>query len=216
VLALSLSLALAPAGFAQQASTSGTDSSTTATTTSASAPSPSGLHGTPTPFPAAAAADKNKSASMSSAHIKPGTDYPHWEWFVGYSFLNFRLGPVVTGTEKLNGGSTSLAYYLNHWFGLEFDFGRYHTGSLDLGGTTNTSVSATGYSFLGGPKFANHNNTRFTPFAQVLFGGINANADMLQTAASHTAFGMTAGGGLDIRLTKHVSWRVVNTEYMFS
>lgn len=216
VLALSLSLTLASAGFAQQANTSGTDSSSTATTT-ASAPNASGLHGSATPFPAAApAADKNKRVALSSAHIKPGTDYPHWEWFVGYSFLNFRPGPVVTGTEKLNGGSTSLAYYLNHWFGLEFDFGGYHTGSLNLGGPTNTKVSATGYSFLGGPKFAYRNNTRFTPFAQILFGGINANGDMLRTPASHTAFGLTAGGGLDIMITKHVSWRVVNTEYMFS
>ena len=215
-LAVALTFTLASAGFAQQqATTSGTDSSSAATT-STSATSASGLHGSPTPFPAKPAADK-KTAAMSSAHIKPGTDYPHWEWFVGYSFLNFRPGPVVTGAgEKLNGGSTSLAYYLNHWFGLEFDFGGYHTGSLDLGGATNTNVSATGYSFLGGPKFAYRNNTRFTPFAQVLFGGVNANGDMLRTPASHTAFAFTAGGGLDIAVTKHVSWRIVNTEYMFS
>jgi outer membrane protein OmpA-like peptidoglycan-associated protein len=207
-----LALMLAPAGFAQQSNTSGTDSSSGATATT-SGTSASGLHGSPTPFPAKA---PDKKGAMSSAHIRPGTDFPRWEWFVGYSFLNFRPGPVVTGTEKLNGGSTSLAYYLNHWFGLEFDFGGYHTGTLNLGGPTNVKVDATGFSYLGGPKFAYRNSTRFTPFAQVLFGADHGNMGMLQTPASHMAFAMTAGGGLDIAVSRHVSWRIVNTEYMFS
>ena len=209
-----LALLMAPAGFAQQTNTSGTDSGSGATATT-SGTTASGLHGSPTPFPAAAAA-ADKKMSMSSAHIKPGTDFPRWEWFVGYSFLNFRPGPVVTGTEKLNGGSTSLAYYLNHWFGLEFDFGGYHTGTLNLGGPASVKVDATGLSFLGGPKFAYRNNTRFTPFAQALFGADHGNADMLRAPASHTAFAFTMGAGLDIGITKHVSWRIVNTEYMFS
>lgn len=37
---------------------------------------------------------KTASAPKSGAdpHIKPGTDYPHWEAFVGYSFFDFRPG----------------------------------------------------------------------------------------------------------------------------
>jgi outer membrane protein OmpA-like peptidoglycan-associated protein len=206
-----LAFALAPAGFAQQSNTSGTDSSSASTTTSVS--TTTGLHGTPTPFPAQPAA---KTKAVSSAHIKPGTDFPRWEAFFGYSFFDFRPGPVITGTEKMNGGSTSLAYYLNHWFGLEFDFSGYHTGTLNFGDGGNQKVDASGFTYMGGPKFAYRNNTRFTPFAQVLFGAAHGNVDMLETAAAHTAFAMSAGGGLDIGVTKHVSWRIVDTEYLFS
>ena len=70
-------------------------------------------------------ATKTKKKDLPDVHIKPGTNYPHLEGFVGYSFVDFHVqGP---GTYHFNGGSASLAYNLNNWFGLVGDFGGYHT-----------------------------------------------------------------------------------------
>ncbi len=207
-----LAFALAPAGFAQQSNTSGTDSSSASTTTSVS--TTTGLHGTPTPFPAQPATPRRKRSAART--LNPERTFRAGKRFLAIPFLTSRRGPVITGTEKMNGGSTSLAYYLNHWFGLEFDFSGYHTGTLNFGDGGNQKVDASGFTYMGGPKFAYRNNTRFTPFAQVLFGAAHGNVDMLETAAAHTAFAMSAGGGLDIGVTKHVSWRIVDTEYLFS
>src|SRR5580693_3808881 len=90
---LALGLMMAPAGFAQQQNDTTADNSSGAPAKPAAA----------LPNPA-----KPPAAKLSDAHIKPGTDYPHWEAFVGYSFFDFRPGPTVTGTEKLNGGSGSI------------------------------------------------------------------------------------------------------------
>jgi len=192
---LALAFMMAPAVFAQQ------QNETTADSGSGAPPAPSKT--------------KTSSASISDNHIKPGTNYPHWEAFVGYSFFDFRPGPVVTGTEQMNGGSAALTYYINHWFGLTADFGGYHTGSLTYG-ETDPSVDATGYTYLFGPSFAWHNTSRWTPFAHALFGGMDANEDMLASSKSENAFAFALGGGLDLGLTKHISWRVVQTEYVFS
>jgi outer membrane protein OmpA-like peptidoglycan-associated protein len=196
---------LAPAGFAQQQNDTTADNSS-------GAPAKPAKPAAGSPKPAA-----STGASNADAHIKPGTDYSHWEAAVGYSFLDFRPGAAVTGTEKMNGGNGSIAYYVNHWFGLTFDFGGYHTGSLNYG-SGNVNVDATGYTYMGGPRFAFRNASRWTPFAEVLFGGVRGSENMLHlsTTASENAFGFMGGGGLDLKLTKHVSWRVVETDYLFS
>lgn len=200
---LALGLMLAPAGFAQQ------QNDTTADTSNAAPAKPA--------KPAAALPDPAKAPAtkLSDAHIKPGTDYPHWQAFLGYSFLDFRPGPIVTGTEKLNGGSGSLTYYMNQYVGLTFDFGGYHTGTLNYG-SGNVSVDATGYTYMGGPRFALRNASRWTPFAEVLFGGVRGSGAMFKATPSENAFGVLAGGGLDVMLTKHVSLRLVETDYFFS
>jgi hypothetical protein len=83
-----------------------------------------------------------------------------------------------------------------------------------------------------------HNHSRFTPFAQVLFGGVYAtsssqitllpttgpvlpggivlNPNLPVTArlvASRTGFAMLAGGGLDIKVSKNISFRPIGADY---
>jgi outer membrane protein OmpA-like peptidoglycan-associated protein len=200
VLAIAALLAV-PAVFAQQ------NGSSAGTADSASSNSGS-----------ASAAKQPKDAKTASApksgadpHIKPGTDYPHWEAFVGYSFFDFRPGSTVPGTVHANGGSASIAYNLNHWFGIVGDFGGYHAGTIN-----NTSVDATGFSYMFGPRVTYRNNSMVTPFAQVLFGGAWANQSLSPNAASSNAFSLAAGGGFDMRLTKHFSWRMAQVEYVMT
>jgi len=81
-----------------------------------------------------------------------------------------------------------------------------------------------------GPRLTLGHRSRFKPFFQVLLGGVytTSSAQILGTlvdpiipgqpitarvGASQTAFAMTAGGGLDIRISKHASFRPIELDY---
>jgi hypothetical protein len=120
---------------------------------------------------------------------------PKVEVSAGYSFL--RLGG--TGGMNQNGGSVSIAGNVNRWFGIVGDFGGYH--SSPFGASLNT------YTFLVGPRFSLRRNDRVTPFVQVLVGGAHLAAGAGSFSASVTPFVMSAGGGIDLRISQHVALR---------
>ena len=88
----------------------------------------------------------------------------------------------------------------------------------------SSDSSGTAYTFLFGPRFSYRNSTRFTPFAQVLVGGVHASDVTISGCTgtgctplpAQTALAMTVGGGLDIRLTRHFSIRAVQAEYLMT
>jgi opacity protein-like surface antigen len=55
------------------------------------------------------------------------------------------------------------------------------------------------------------------PFVQALFGGerFSAGATGLGSASSN-AFAMAAGGGADVTLTRHVSLRAIQVDYLYT
>ena len=139
------------------------------------------------------------------------------------------LGTAGNRMVGLNGGSASLAFNFNRYFGIVGDFGGYASRQLELTGTGANqprAVDADGtvYSYMGGPRLSYRNDTRFTPFVQVLGGGVHASTVTVAGCAgsacsplpSQNAFAMTAGGGLDIRLTHLLSLRAVQAEYMMT
>jgi opacity protein-like surface antigen len=55
------------------------------------------------------------------------------------------------------------------------------------------------------------------PFVQALFGGEKFSAGATGVGSGSTnAFAMTAGGGADVTLTKHVSLRAIQFEYLYT
>jgi outer membrane protein OmpA-like peptidoglycan-associated protein len=68
------------------------------------------------------------------------------------------------------------------------------------------------------------NYRRITPFAQVLAGGAYATAVTLDTCSiapcvplpEQGSFAMTAGGGLDINLSRRISFRAIQAEYLMT
>jgi opacity protein-like surface antigen len=156
---------------------------------------------------------------------------PRVELFVGYTHFGTFTNDTATGNRMvgLNGGSTSLAFNFNRYLGLVGDFGGYADTQLQLAGTGANQplvVDASGraFTFLAGPRLSFRNHTRFTPFAQALFGDVHASPVTVSNCAgsactplpAQDAFAMTAGAGLDIGLTRHVSLRVVQAEYMMT
>jgi outer membrane protein OmpA-like peptidoglycan-associated protein len=180
-------------------------------------------------FAADGAAQSSASSPSAPSVRQPGST-PRVDIFLGYSYL--RAVPELANGNRLvdlNGGSASIAFNLSRYFALVADFGGYDDSRLRLAGpganpTTVVDSSGTAFTFLGGPRLSFRNHSRFTPFAQVLFGAAHAGQVTLSgcTGSSctplpaQTAFALTAGGGFDIRLTRHLSLRPIQAEYLMT
>ena len=161
------------------------------------------------------------------------TEFPKTEAFLGYNFVRFNPNSGFFPSFNANGGGGQVVYNVNKWIGGVFDMGAVTKGTL--GGF---NIDSTVLNFVAGPRFTYRNHTRFTPFGQVLFGGAYSTAsarvsllplggevippgivvppDVPITArlnASHTGFAMFAGGGLDIKVSKHIAFRPIGADY---
>jgi len=145
-------------------------------------------------------------------------DAPKIDLFGGYSYVHANV--VITGTGiNLNGGSASVAYNVNHWFGVAFDFGGYMQGNV-----ANSGASLTFETFLAGPRFSLRTRSKLTPFVQVLLGGGHAGGTVytsplgsaLAPLGTSNAFAFTAGGGLDLKVSSAISLRLFQADYMYT
>jgi outer membrane immunogenic protein len=132
---------------------------------------------------------------LLSATGSRAQDTPAAEVSAGYSYL--RLG-VSNGINE-NGGSISIAGNVNRWLGLVADVGGYHASPFGVGFNTLT--------YMGGPRFSYRSSSRVTPFAQVLLGGARTSASAFGMSGSTNGFAYSAGGGVDLGLTKHIALR---------
>jgi opacity protein-like surface antigen len=172
-------------------------------------------------------------AALLCAAAASATDYQRYEIFAGYSFVRFNPNSGFIPSFNANGGNGQVVYNFNRWFGAAFDAGAVTKGVLG-GFNVDTTVA----NFVGGPRFTWHMG-RFRPYGQVLFGGAYATTStgisllpaVVPTAlppglilppglpvsarlvASNTNFAMLAGGGLDIKISKHVFFRPVEASY---
>jgi len=185
------------------------------------------------------AASLSPSATpMEAAPMVAATPYkrsgnigvPKAELFMGYSYLR-AMPQLETGNRLmwLNGGSTSIAFSLNRYWGLVGDFGGFNETRLQLTsgnpptvmGPYRAVTNGTVFTALGGPRLSFRSHERITPFAQALFGGIRASQESLCTGCVHslpteTSFALTAGAGLDLRVRQHLAIRLVQAEYLMT
>ena len=179
-------------------------------------------------LPAAPAPATPMAAAMPYS-VGMNTGFPRIEVFLGYSYL--RAVPTLAEGNRLvwlNGGSASIALNLNRYFGIVGDFGGFNDTQLRLQGTNPAVVadsSGTMYTFLAGPRLSFRNHERVTPFVQALFGGIRASAVTISSNCTDVGctplpaenkFAMTAGGGLDVRVHRHLAIRVIQAEYLMT
>jgi hypothetical protein len=108
-----------------------------------------------------------------------------------------------------NGGSAYFEYNVNQSVGLVADLGGYNSG------INNFKT----FSYLFGPRF-NLRRSRFTPYVQFLFGGTNGwyNVPVGNSFAStsQNGFATAAGGGLDIKVGRHIAVKPIQLEYVTS
>src|SRR5262249_25034344 len=152
-----------------------------------------------------------------------GQSTPRAEVFLGYDYMRANSATNVPAFS-LNGGSGQFAVNFNPWIGFLADMGAVHNGNIS-GLNTDTTVSH----YLFGPRVTLHRgrvrpylqilwggahlgtstavNLTAPPSAQnpIFIPGEGNLAvrpgDAISGRISHsqTAFGMTAGGGLEIR-----------------
>ncbi len=164
------------------------------------------------------------------ALVAGATDVPKTETFLGYNYVRFNPNSDVFPSFNANGGGGQFVYNFNKWIGGVVDVGAVTRGSFD-----NFNVDATVINFVAGPRITYHNHSRFVPFGQVLFGGAYSTASLPVTVtgggaivppgiilppivaarvnASNTGFAMMAGGGLDIKVSKHIALRPIGADY---
>lgn len=170
--------------------------------------------------------------------VASAQDVPRAETFLGYTYVRFNSATNVPAFSA-NGGSGQFAYNFNKWLGAVADLGAVHNNNLSGVSLDNTTAS-----FLFGPRVSLH-YSRLRPYFQVLWGGVyeTASAQVLaelpavpgqpvfipgqptipgngtvtaRVVANQTAFAMTAGGGLDIKLSKHMSLRPIGVDYFLT
>ena len=173
-------------------------------------------------------------------------EVPRSEAFLGYTYVranqfnqNTGIGQAIGGFD-MHGGSGQFIYNFNKWISAVADAGAVHKGNVGIVDVENTTAFT-----LFGPRVS-WRRGRLTPYGQVLFGAAYRNVsrriDVLtglniptfpivnppelfpgpgvlvpaRLTANETAFAMAAGGGLDIRVSKHFGFRPVSADYVLT
>ena len=140
----------------------------------------------------------------------------------GYSF--WRAVPINAGNRIAwtHGGTASVAYNFNDWLGAVADFGGYRVTRSGTAASGIVSANGNVFSYLFGPRLS-FRRRRFTPFVQVLFGAVKASQLTLSSCtigctslAADDAFAISAGGGLDLNLSRRFAIRLVQAEYLMT
>jgi len=140
------------------------------------------------------------------------------EIFTGYS--NMQANTTLGGARfNLNGVTSSIVFYWNDCCGLVGDVGVYRQGTI---GGSGLSLGISTYQ--AGVRARWRRYSRVTPFAEMLTGVGHAGGTLYTRplgpglsplgAASRPI--LTAGGGVDVKLTSRIAIRLVQAEYLHS
>jgi opacity protein-like surface antigen len=158
--------------------------------------------------------------------IAEAQDVPKMELALGYSYLNVHPTKSAVTSFNMNGGGIGLVYNATPLIGIKFDFMGY-TGKNSV--TTSNNGVAAGvdmFSYMFGPQFK-FRHEKVDYFAEALFGAAHSSAGFTQLVYvtgqppttvynSNNSFAMEYGGGLDWKVSHHVSIRPVEVAYLFT
>jgi opacity protein-like surface antigen len=138
-----------------------------------------------------------------------------FEAYGGYTYTRFNVNANVAGlapsaTYNGNGGGGEVEYNVNRWVGAVGELGGFVATS-----SGNGAFAGAGFTYLFGPR-VNFRRGRVAPFAQALFGGVRTTDGIAQSTGTENNFAMAAGGGIDIKVSKHISVRPVQADYFMT
>ncbi|HWR34765.1 MAG TPA: OmpA family protein [Clostridia bacterium] len=137
------------------------------------------------------------SATAAMAQDNP----PKAEIFAGYSWLN-PGGSVPTGKVPSipKGFGVASTFNINKYFGLALDFNGHYKDEANVS------------TFMAGPQLKLRSE-QFSPFAEVLFGFSHISPAGLR---ENNAFALGAGGGFDLEIGRHWSFRLIQADYIYT
>lgn len=172
------------------------------------------------------------------AILMPAQDVPKAEVYAGYSFLRFNSSSPANAFTA-NGGLGSVQFNFNRFIGVVAEFGGIHNGSMTIGGSPTLHPDQTAFTYLFGPRFTFNKAGVVSPFFEVLGGGIHNSRSFFlpnsslptplppisgvtvtpgltatKFASTQNAAALAIGGGIDIRLSRRISVRPVQVDYM--
>jgi opacity protein-like surface antigen len=136
-------------------------------------------------------------------------------------------GTQITGSNDFNcaGGGGTLAYNVSSLLGIAADLGgcKFFGNTIGLGNT----ITGNQFTYLFGPRITLRNSSPFRPFFDLGFGGDRLSATCKNSAGScisnfgtgtysKNAFALAVGGGFDIQLSKRISLRPIQAEYLYT
>jgi hypothetical protein len=140
-----------------------------------------------------------------------------------YSYMRFNpQNSNVISSFSLNGGGGAFSYFFTDMIGIKAEFEGYGSTTRTLV-ATGTSVQANLFTYNVGPVLK-YRQGKFQPFGEVLFGGAHSNAYVNLCNASggcigspsNNAFDFIIGGGLDIPVTKSISIRPAEVDFVLT
>lgn len=152
-------------------------------------------------------------------------DNPKIEVSGNYSYMRFNPqnnNISGLGAFSLNGGGGAVSYFFTDMIAIKAEFEGY--GSTTRTFSNGTSVSGNLFTYNVGPVFK-YRTGHFQPFAEALFGGAHSNAfvNICNSAGtvcikspSNNAFDFLIGGGVDIPVTKSISIRPAELDYVLT
>lgn len=143
------------------------------------------------------------------------------ELALGYTYVHTNAPPSGCGCFSMNGGFGSVAWQVKPRIALIGEVGVTHASDIAPARNDLTLTS-----FLFGPRFSYARKPTagelpavhgLAPFAQVLLGGAHASGALSgTTSGSSNGFAFSAGGGLDLGLSRRFAWRMFQTEYFLT
>jgi opacity protein-like surface antigen len=140
-------------------------------------------------------------------------DAPAADWFLGYSVLRATPAKNTPGSPH-DGGIAALGLNLNDWFAIESEFGCYYNGNINRTGADSTSMT-----YLIGPRLVYGRSHSVYPYFHVLLGVARVSGSgstQKGVEASRQSFSMAVGGGLDFQISKMVSLRLIQMDYLLT
>jgi hypothetical protein len=180
------------------------------------------------------------AAGLLVSGVAIAQDHPKVETFVGYDFTRFNSATGVPAFSA-NGGDSQLAIDFNKYLGFVGDFGGVHNGNI-----SSVHLDTTLVNFLFGPRVSLRHSrvtpylqvlaggvhagtsgslngiltpppTPTNPIYLPGQGTVTNNTPVtLRAVAAQTAFAWAPGGGLDIKLSHHVTFRPIELDYFMT
>jgi hypothetical protein len=139
-------------------------------------------------------------------------EWQRYEASANYTFIHFSTD-VGAPPLNANGGSLQFAFNFNKWVSGVAEVGAARLSSFadDTDFPGSSPERNTILTYMAGPRLT-FRRSRIAPYIQTLFGGASVLGSSLIRNRS-AGFAMTAGGGLDVRLNRHVTLRAFQVEY---